>query len=250
MPNTFDKENIKIPEKKLHGWSDGNPKGFANWFINVGNSQPEHLLKSYSETFLKANVDNEPLPNDTYLKTPLQRAVQLIKRYRDIYFQNKDNKVSSIVISTLTVQHYRQEVSIYETVDNVLFRIKSSYQDSLRYGDRFKVLNPVNSDEDFTDFWTSEHYSNFYEFIDSLYKNWQKIKESFEHGKNEYKVLFGENIYKDSLQAQLKAHSSTSKSNLIKSTGILLAGSAHTDVKGNITIGEGIKNRPHRNYGE
>src|SRR5690625_6144742 len=80
------------------------------------------MLRHYSQILLEAKVEAEPLPEELYFKTPLQRAVQLFKRYRDIYFENKENEVSSIVITTLVASLYQQESSIFETIDNVARR--------------------------------------------------------------------------------------------------------------------------------
>src|SRR5690606_17127562 len=151
MPNLFEKEMIKIPEKALKNWSSGNPKGFSGWFLNIASTAKEPMLRQYADILLKAQVETEELPKELYLKTPLQRAVQLLKRYRDIYFQDRDYKVSSIVITTLTAQLYQAENSIFEAIDNIVLRIKTNYIEAVNKGHRFKVFNPVNSEEDFTD---------------------------------------------------------------------------------------------------
>lgn len=69
-----------------------NPKGFAQWFrerINVNKPQ----VKTDS-------IENPP----TYpRKTILQKAIQLLKRHRDVYFLDKDDsdKPISMIITTL-----------------------------------------------------------------------------------------------------------------------------------------------------
>lgn len=250
MPNHFEKEAIKIPEKALKHWSSGNPKGFATWFLSIANSVQESMLKTYSDLLLKAQVEAEPLPEEElYLKTPLQRAVQLIKRYRDIYFRNKDYKVSSIVITTLAAELYQGENSIFETVDGVICRMKDSYTDSINNGYKFKVLNPVNRDEDFTDSWTNSHYQSFYNFISDLYKKWQNLKKTFESSKNDYIELFGEGIYKKSLNEQFKRFSESTGDVFAKSTGLITGGIAYTDSKGSINTNQGTKNGAHHNFG-
>ena len=132
MPDYFDKEKIKIPEKKLFGWSSGNPKGFAKWFLDIATSAQVSMLRSRFQALLEAKVESEPLPEELYFKTPLQRAVQLVKRNRDVYFQDKEYPVSSIVLTTLIARFYSGEDSIYDTIDNVVFKIKNSYLDSVK----------------------------------------------------------------------------------------------------------------------
>lgn len=249
MPSYLEKEMIKIPEKALMNWSSGNPKGFSNWFLSISESAKEPMLRKYSDVLLKAQVETEKLPEELYLKTPLQRAVQLLKRYRDIFFKNRDYRVSSIVITTLTARFYQGENSIFETIDNVLARIQGSYNDTRNRGLRFKVLNPVNNDEDFTDSWTADHYESFYSFVASFYKKWQKLKQSFETSKEDYIELFGEGIYKKSLNEQFRTFSKSTNDVFARSSGLIVGGTAYTDIKGNINSNSGTKNESHHNFG-
>src|SRR5690606_15614895 len=115
------------------------------------------------QLILEAKINREELPEDNiYNKTPLQQAVQLIKRNRDIYFQNKDFPVSSIVITTLMGQFYEQQDSIYSTIDGVLSALRNQIVSVKQSGEKFKIVNPVNPDEVFTDSWTDKHYASFY----------------------------------------------------------------------------------------
>lgn len=249
MPNLFEKEMIKIPQKALKNWSSGNPKGFSGWFLNIASTAQKPMLRQYADILLKAQVETEELPKELYLKTPLQRAVQLLKRYRDIFFQDRDYKVSSIVITTLTAQLYQAENSIFEAIDNIVLRIKTNYIEAVNKGHRFKVFNPVNSEEDFTDSWTSKHYESFYNFISDFYKKWQNLKISFETGKDDYIELFGEGIYKKSLNDQFKMFSKSTNNPLAKSSGLIIGGTAYTNSKGNINTSTGVKNGAHHNFG-
>lgn len=250
MPDGYEKNKIAIPEKHLQRWSSGNPKGFAEWFLNIANSVESSMLRSYSQILLEAKVESEPLPNELYFKTPLQRSVQLVKRYRDIYFQDKDYRVSSIVLTTLMARFYNGEESIFDAIDNITSKIKEGYLNAVKSHFRFKVLNPVNELEDFTDSWTNNHYRSFSNFIDDFYTKWQILKEKFEISGHEYIELFGEGIYKKSLSEQVKTFSKSSSDAIVKANGIILGNNAFTDSKGQINETKGIKNEPHHNFGE
>lgn len=249
MPDYIDKEKIAIPEKKLRRWSSGNPKGFANWFLNIANSMQKSMLRLNYEALLEAKVESEPLPEEIYYKTPLQRAVQLVKRYRDIHYNNRDYPVSSIVLTTLIARYYDGEDTIYDTIDNSVNQIKNSYLYSIKNREKFKVLNPVDPEEDFTDSWTEKHYESFYNFISNFYNKWQRIKKSFEEGGKEYIELFGEGLYKKSLSEQIRMFSNSSKSSFTKANGLILGGSSYTDSKGQINQNIGVRNEPYHNFG-
>lgn len=250
MISIYDKERLAIPERHLQQWSSSNPKGFGGWFLNIANSVQNSMLKVYSKMLIEAKIESEPLPENLYDKTPLQSAVQLIKRYRDLYFQNKNYPVSSIVLTTLMAKYYNGEDSIYDTIDKITLKIKTDYANAVKSNIRFKVLNPVNSDEDFTDSWTNNEYTTFNNFVTDFYNKWQKLKSSFEVGGKEFVELFGEGIYKKSLSEQIKTFSRSSKNEIIKANGLILGNSAFTNSKGQVNENQGIKNEQHHNFGE
>ncbi len=250
MENIYDKKKIAIPEKKLQSWSSGNPKGFSEWFLEIANRVQSSMLRTFTKDLMEAKVESEPLPDELYIKTPLQRSVQLIKRYRDIYYQNRDYKVSSIVLTTLMARFYNGEESIFDAIDNITSKIKNGYLDAVKSNLKFKVLNPTNEDEDFTDSWTNSHYQSFFNFIDDFYSKWQKLKSDFESSGDEYIELFGEGIYKKSLTEQIKTFSNSSSDVFAKANGLIIGNKAFTNQQGQINENKGEKNEPHHNFGE
>jgi hypothetical protein len=148
----------------------------------------------------------EDLPSDEYAtKKPLQRAVQIIKRYRDLFFEKDTSYATpSIVLTTIAGQLYQNQDSIFETIDSIVSQLKNTTNSSRNT--RIKVVNPVNPEEDFTDKWEGEptYYSEFIKFIESLYANWQNLKKEngiIEEG-NILKGLIGEKLYSDSVKEQ------------------------------------------------
>ncbi|MBS1572177.1 MAG: nucleotidyltransferase [Bacteroidetes bacterium] len=245
--------NIKVPDRELKNWVDSNPKGFVDWFLSKAKTLNKlSLLEEYRRYLVNLKAEVQDLPNDDfYKKTPLQRAVQLIKRYRDIYFEKDDTyATTSIVLTTLMGQFYAGENTIYYTLENIVTKITSGYQSALMSGTRFKVFNPTNPNEDFTDKWTDKHYENFYSFIMDFHKRWDSIKNSFETGGNDYIRLFGEGVYKQSLQEQVTKMSKYSSDPISKANNLIITGKAYTDSKGNINTDSGYRNDTHRNFGE
>ena len=186
--NPFDENKIKVPDRKLGKWVSSNPRGYADWFMAKANLAKSSLLEKALRAE-KIQIDN--FEN----KKPLQRAVQLIKRYRDIYFEKDGSyKTRSIILTTIAGQLYEGEESIFNTVDNIITKIRSEF----RFPQRLKIVNPVNPEEDFTDKWDTEpeYYEAFKNFVTHLYYEWQKLKE--EHGVIEenkiFKGLFGDKL--------------------------------------------------------
>lgn len=163
-----------------YDWSPSNPKGFAGWFYdknkvafeNVKQTQKQILFENYRQDGLFTNRDAVP---DIHVKTPMQRAIQLLKRHRDIRFCNQQNekcKPISMVISVLAAQIYRSESTIYETLRNLintLSRHADQMQPTFRFDEamagsaytlitrtadgKWHIPNPTNYGENFADKW-------------------------------------------------------------------------------------------------
>lgn len=232
----FDNDKLRVPDRERGLWVSSNPRGYATWFLNKANLAKISLLQKA----LRA----ENLPSNDYdNKKPLQRAVQLIKRYRDIYFQKDDTfKTSSIVLTTIAGQYYNGEESIFLTVENIITQIRIN----TLIPSRFKVLNPINSEEDFTDKWENEprYYQAFKQFVTHLYNEWQKLKK--ENGvitEGEIlKGLFGDDLYIRSQKKQveeLEKFRSSGDLKINKLTGVLttISSSATATVKSNTFFG-------------
>ncbi|MDX3917222.1 nucleotidyltransferase [Olivibacter sp. SDN3] len=195
----WDDDRLCIPDRSLGLWVSSNPRGYAKWFLDKANSVKTSLL----EKALQA--ENIPADNFRY-KKPLQRAVQLIKRYRDVYFQKDATyKTSSIILTTIAGQYYDGEDSIFDTVEGIVNRMSENIQ---YLPDRIKILNPVNQQEDFTDKWDKEpaFYEAFKNFLHHLYNEWQELKK--EHGVLQegqiLKGLFGSDLFINAQRSQVE----------------------------------------------
>jgi len=104
-----------------------------------------------------AKIEEVP---DWQVKTPLQIAVQILKRHRNIYFQKTpDVKPHSIIITTLAARAYGGEEDIMDALGRILRVIeenwgKRGYVEN-RNG-RWWVENPVEPGENFAHKW-NEH---------------------------------------------------------------------------------------------
>src|SRR5690554_2963819 len=80
--NINNEDKIVIPDRELKALLISNPRGYAKWFIGKAESVRQSLLeKAYAA---------EEIPTDDFAsKKPLQRAVQILKRYRDLFFEKE-----------------------------------------------------------------------------------------------------------------------------------------------------------------
>lgn len=170
----------KSNDTGAYNWSTSNPKGFAEWFHDknkaafedVKQVQKQVLFENYRQDGLFTTRDAVP---DIHVKTPLQRAIQLLKRHRDIRFCNQRNekcKPISMVITVLAAQVYRNKSSIYHTLRNLidtLSRHADQLQPNFRYDEtmtksaytlitrtadgKWHIPNPTNPGENFADRW-------------------------------------------------------------------------------------------------
>ncbi|WP_442846262.1 nucleotidyltransferase domain-containing protein [Leeuwenhoekiella sp. H156] len=256
----YNEDKLMVPDRELSSWTSTFPKGYIGWFLDIAKDvrQPILLRKAYENfvTLTEAKAEQEDLPEENfYSKEPLKRAVQLTKRYRDIFFQkNQKYKTSSIVLTTIFGQFYQGEPSIYETIDNVLSRIINNYSDyqllfeNHGINKRIKVINPVNAEEDFTDKWDKdkEYYFQFIAFAKSYKEKWERLKKG-NFGVAE--ELFGSSRTKTILKSQME-NLSMGKSDTLEKAGLtILSGKNYVDTQGNISQDAGYESKPHRNYG-
>jgi len=126
-------------------WKISNPEGYAIWFESRMH-QARELLESRAIMEKVASVDNLPVYR---WKTPLQYAIQILKRHRDITFEkDPDCKPISIIITTLAARAYSGESDIQLALNNILYKM-----DSLVSELKPRIPNPVNPIEHFAEKW-------------------------------------------------------------------------------------------------
>lgn len=247
-----DDKNIMVPDRELRGWTISNPKGYAEWFLNIANLSKAPELESYYRRLFELKAEVQELPEDDFfLKKPLQRGAQLIKRYRDIYFEKMPQyATSSIILTTIAGHFYKGENSIFETIDAILLRIQ---QESLQQRlSRLKITNPINPEEDFSEKWDEEPklYQHFLAFTKDLYEKWQLLKKDFSQSATTYETLFGDSVYKGAIRQQVEKLGKKSFNPLINAGSLIIGGDLRTDRKGNINENIGEKNKRHRDFGD
>ena len=190
--------SIAVTNKKggVYDWSVSNPKGYGLWFDRqnqsafglVVNEQKQILQARASDIF--ARVDDVP---DQLVRTPLQRAIQLMKRHRDVKFNNTNYNgyaPISIIITTLAALLYSNETDIYAALQGIVKKLHAlailmdngivnktivphnpihRTQDGGWY-----IGNPVNVKENFADRWHEDNHARakaFFRWVAEIEKD-------------------------------------------------------------------------------
>jgi hypothetical protein len=166
LPAVPDRESsptsLWIPDRELRQWQPSDPVGFGNWFFSRMSKELVEAKKAYAK---RAHVDIEDVPN-WQVRTPLQRAVQVLKAHRNGFFEPDDpNQASSIVITATAALAYRGETSLFAAVMNTAASMPAFIE---KDGNTYVVLNPAHPDENFADLWTPVRAARFLEWIDDL----------------------------------------------------------------------------------
>ncbi|WP_299360176.1 nucleotidyltransferase [uncultured Paracoccus sp.] len=144
-------------------WLVSNPKGYAAWFKMRQVEEVIRRKRTLVDGRVYASVEDVP---DHRVKTPLQRAIQLLKRHRDAMFQGQDERPISVIITTLAAHAYRGENTIKDALAAILLTMNRYIEDP---GGVEWVRNPVNPEENFADRWVGDpaREKAFYEWLDA-----------------------------------------------------------------------------------
>lgn len=130
-------------------WPCSNPRGIGNWFEEK--ARPSATKRLYELVEQRAYKSIDEIPSYEW-KTPLQRAIQILKRHRDVMFATApDFAPISMIITVLAGQAYQGETSLYAAIKGIVDRLPEHVAST-----KPRIPNPVNHGEDFTDRWASD----------------------------------------------------------------------------------------------
>jgi hypothetical protein len=123
-----------------------NPRGFASWFEDRARPWALARIGSLVEQRFYASVEVVP-PYEW--KTLLQRAIQLLKRHRDVMFRNNpETDPISMIITNLAAHAYAGEADLFSAVVNIVEKMPQYVRPA-----RPRVPNPADPAEDYADKW-------------------------------------------------------------------------------------------------
>ena len=148
IPNTQRPQTgILLTDRDLIQWQKSNPKAYADWFSG---RMKTILLEKIAAAARDSRVNVEDVP-EWQIKTPLQIAVQLLKRHRDVYFASApDDRPISIIITTLAAHAYRNQPDVHDALIDITRDMEKFIQQ--RDG-HWWIPNPVEPEENFADRW-------------------------------------------------------------------------------------------------
>jgi hypothetical protein len=170
-------------------WNKSNPKGYHEWF------KQRCIVQKVSKSFLaleSAHENVEEIPNQTTL-LPLQKAIMILKRHRDIMFQyDSEHKPISIIITTLSAKAYKGTEKLKETLDDIINGMLQEITCDIN--NNCVVLNPINPNENFADKWKNEPIKreNFHKWIQQLKIDYAHLSSNnYENNKTLLENSFG-----------------------------------------------------------
>lgn len=140
-------------------WLTSNPSGFARWF------EARAALGRAAATGRDAQASVEEVPPYEW-RTPLQRAVQILKRHRDVMFQAAPSLAPiSMIITNLAARAYEGEKDLGQALAGIVERMGQYVQASVP-----RVPNPTHPAEDYADKWRLQPAleDNFWRWVEQV----------------------------------------------------------------------------------
>lgn len=152
-----------VPDRALKEWHPTNPRAYKTLFDERAALRPTFVGKFIAMQRDEATV--EPFPVREAVKGILRRIVQLLKRHRDVFYENNTQDVApiSVIITTLAMQSYaycvRKHVFqdemdlLVETIRMMPHFIDRPILDGRR---GYAILNETTDGENFADNWNKD----------------------------------------------------------------------------------------------
>ena len=165
---------LLITDKELFRWQSSAPKPFSEWFYGRMRPVLHEAKRAYAKQ-IQASVEDVP---DWRVKTPLQRAIQILKRHRDLYFHDdNENRPASIIITTLAAHAYGNETEVGAALD----AITAGMPTHVRRDDdgEYVIPNPVNCEENIADRWRGKpsRPRRFFEWLAAVNKDLSDLSD-------------------------------------------------------------------------
>jgi hypothetical protein len=208
---------IVVPDRESKAWKPSNPRGYADWFEKRCELT---ILVEFSQRKFAADAEPVPAQEASHEKATLKHVVQLLKRWRDIYYQDRSEVAPiSMVLTTLAAQFYRGHASVSEAITTILADIAAAI--NAAKPNRVYVLNPANPDEDLSERWDDPaSYAAFVEGITYICSAWKQVTSAsvLQKGTDILEELVGEPM-KEAFKKQARDLQAARNSAALKTVG-------------------------------
>jgi hypothetical protein len=185
--------DITHKEERAYSWRSSNPKGYFRWFEEANavdrNVLDEQMRSIYSTNReLYASVDDVPRQLG---RTSLQRAIQVMKRHRDVCFDGRQGAPISIILTTICTHKYNGAdglSTIRGFTEYVADRLRAVVSGELMPVDgvldfrdnKWIIQNPADTAENFADRWVDnpELAENFFAWVYQLRRDLDAFEDS------------------------------------------------------------------------
>ena len=187
---------LLVPDRDTNDWKASNPKGYVEWF-----KQQKKIVKI---NMIFDHAAPMPAQEPAADKHILQLAVQLTKRWRDIYYADRPGVAPiSIILTTLVAMFYDGSQSLLDTLRGVAEKIVAA----IPARGRLIVKNPANADEDLSE--RSSDPNVYRSFVDGMREFSSKLKQlqeasGLEDAAKLIQTMFGETVGKSAFSDQYR----------------------------------------------
>ena len=166
----------KTPEYPT-GWPENsadptrsNPKGYIMWFKD---RMRVRLEEAKAALAMEKRASIEEI-EDYQVRTPLQLAIQILKRHRDVRYNGDDDKPISVIITTLAAKAYDNESNLYDAILKIVLGMREHIEQRAGV---WWIVNPVNPLENFADKWQEcpRKAKLFFEWLDAIEAEYRNI---------------------------------------------------------------------------
>lgn len=199
---------IAIARRNSDSWLGSNPEGLSDWFLNINERFAEQGRSIRKSAMFNANkqiyasVADVP---DMMDRSALQRAVQIVKRSRDVFFTRcqGEKKIPSCVLTVLVAKYSSGLEASASTLEIIKSFIEGVLADKYRGGGSGQILNLANGklsvknpvyNEDMLEDWSQEDTILFFRWIESFRQDLDNLFDGGTKQASAVEAVFGKKI--------------------------------------------------------
>jgi hypothetical protein len=171
---------LLVPDKELRRWKPSHPKGFRDRFDGRALLVPRFRMTVQENALVADRGSVEPYPAYSPIKGVLRRTTQLLKRHRDVYFDDKPDLSApiSIAITELAARAYEYLVKnhVFDNEFDLLLHIVKMMpvfidERPATHG-KWAIWNHATQGENFAEKWNRDQVR-----ADAFFQ-WQRVAEA------------------------------------------------------------------------